>query len=612
VMFNRPRHRNRSSRVRQRALPLLVMLAALTGSAAAQLPDASPAAVAESAQPVRVVCIADTPDAFLRDETFRERVLTQLPAALPASASEPAARRLRALITPLAGRFIVPLGSGFVVDPERRHVVSNWQVATACTSDRAGDRADARQLGIIEAEGADIAARVAERLPDRMFQDSAGNPVKLVQVVCRDARERCDADLPRAADDRPLPDALRRRQLDQVLAYAPDLAVLRLRNPARAQPLPLALNQQLDDQMRLVARAFGPLPVGAAEADAAARQHLVAALSVAAVYTGPRQINFMPQGGQPDDQVLLRLHRLGAVVHAGQGGAPVLRGSGVVGVLTLLSEPATAAGASPGATAHAVPVTVLASFLDLLRVPYITTSVELPMPAPQAGPLRANPQAAEPGPWADPQRLMLLGALALGLLAAAAFFVLSRRPAAAPAPVPPTPTLTPLQPQRTVSRVNPTLLHAVAMPTAALEVVTPPAGEAEVAEARTWPPLSTGVHLHCSAGPLAPATFSLPMPNGGTTLFVGRDALSCQVVFAAATDEVSAVHACFVWDGHARSLSLRDLSSSGTWVNGQRIAKGRTLALKGGDQVDLGGPGRNRFTIEFAAAGASAAPEAPR
>jgi hypothetical protein len=37
---------------------------------------------------------------------------------------------------------------------------------------------------------------------------------------------------------------------------APDLAVLRLKAQARAAPLMLALNQQLDDQLRLVLRAF--------------------------------------------------------------------------------------------------------------------------------------------------------------------------------------------------------------------------------------------------------------------------------------------------------------------------------------------------------------------
>ena len=57
--------------------------------------------------------------------------------------------RLRGLIAPLGRRFIVPVGSGFVVDPERRHVVTNWAVVTACASDRSADRNRGRQIGIL-------------------------------------------------------------------------------------------------------------------------------------------------------------------------------------------------------------------------------------------------------------------------------------------------------------------------------------------------------------------------------------------------------------------------------------------------------------------------------
>jgi pSer/pThr/pTyr-binding forkhead associated (FHA) protein len=91
------------------------------------------------------------------------------------------------------------------------------------------------------------------------------------------------------------------------------------------------------------------------------------------------------------------------------------------------------------------------------------------------------------------------------------------------------------------------------------------------------------------------------MPNGGTTLFVGRDPQACQVVFPAGMDHVSAVHACFIWNPVDGSLALRDLSSSGTWVNGQRIDGGSTVALASGDVVELGGPDINRFTVEITA-----------
>ncbi|MEN9627449.1 MAG: hypothetical protein RJA10_676, partial [Pseudomonadota bacterium] len=303
-------------RARGRIAALLALLT-LGSPALAQQPPPSPAALSEAAQPVRVVCVADSAEAFLGDETFRERVLARLPAALaPSSGAEPTSR-LRDLIAPVGRRFMVPVGSGFVVDPERRHVVTNWAVATACASDRSADRNRGRQVGILQPEGADVAPVLAERLPDRTFQDAAGNPVKLVKALCRDKQETCSADLPRSPDDKALPESLRRRQIDNLLAYAPDLAVLRLPTPSRAQPLALALNQQLDDQMRLVIRSFGPVPVGTTAADAAARQHLVAPLSVGAAYTGPHQISYRPQGGQAGDEVHARLHRMAAAVQPG-------------------------------------------------------------------------------------------------------------------------------------------------------------------------------------------------------------------------------------------------------------------------------------------------------
>lgn len=584
-----------------RRLVLTAWLLASAGSPCrAQLPP-SPAALAEAARPVRVVCVADRPDAFLRDEVFRDRVLARLPTALPLPAATDDASRLRALIAPSGTHFVVPVGGGFVVDPARRHVVSSWQAVSAC----APGPGSGRRLGVAEADAADIAVQLAEQLPDRTYQDAAGNPVQLVQALCRDARERCGADLPRAPDDKPPAAALRRRQLDNLLAYAPDLVVLRLPQPVRTAPLALALQQQLDDQMHLVVRAFGPLPVGVGTADAAARLHLVAPLSVAAIYTGPHQISALPPAGQPGPEVHARLHRMAARIESDQSGAPVLRGSGVVGVLTALAVPAANPASAP--PAYAVPVTVLAVFLDLLKVPYVTAPPDAPLRASPADPGQA---AAPPVGLAGPRQLLLGGALLLALLAAAAFGLLARRrPLAAAVPPPAPAPLRPQQPaQRTSGRVGPTVLHPVALPTAAID---PPVAEAELAAAPDRPAAVAVVHLQCTAGPLAPARFTLPMPNGGTTLFVGRDAHACQVVFPAMADQVSAVHACFIWDPQQRLLTVRDLSSSGSWVNGQRIAKGRTLALSGGDRVDLGGAGLNRFTIETAQPGGPAATEMP-
>jgi hypothetical protein len=133
-------------------------------------------------------------------------------------------------------------------------VVSNWHVVTAC----AAHRTSARRIGIIEGEGADIVLTLADRLPDRTFQDAGGRPVKLVQALCRDKAEACGADLPPGPDDRPLNDAPAPPPARQPagLCARPGGAAPAGAGP-HAAPLMLALNQQLDDQLRLVLRAFG-------------------------------------------------------------------------------------------------------------------------------------------------------------------------------------------------------------------------------------------------------------------------------------------------------------------------------------------------------------------
>ncbi len=563
-----------------RGLTLAVGLS--TAQAQPQAPSADDPA--DAAQPVRVVCVADNP------------------AALPVGADG----RVHAFM--LGGRYVTPLGSGFVVDPDRRHVLGSWLAVTQCSSGHGGPP---RQLGVLEA--GDSEPVLAAVLPDRTFQDGQGRPVPLVQALCRDSAQPCGAELPLGPGARPLAEAERQRQRANVLAYAPDLALLRLPRALRSAPLALALTQQLDDQMRLVIRGHAPALAGG-EAGPAALAALVAPLSIGAVYTGPEQ--FSQRQGEVD--VHARLHRLAASVAPGQSGAAVLRLGGVVGVLSAAQDlpgPNGTAAAGPGVV-HAVPATVVAGFLNLLGVPYLRVADEAP-----AAPL---PAAAPTGTgWGQRQRLMLAGAALLALLAGLAFVLLARRTRRAAAeasaeasanPAAHTASGTAGPSARSASSVaagaarssaphtrgNPTLLHAMALPT---EVPTqaPPglaaAGPATVARVLGEAPAA--VHLRVLQGPLAAAVFSLPMPRGGGTAFAGRDAQACQIVFPPALDSVSAVHACFSWDAAQQRLSLRDLSSSGTWLNGDRVEKARTLLLQHGDEVDLGGPGLNRVQIDI-------------
>lgn len=464
------------------------------------------------------------------------------------------------------GRHIRRVGAGFVVDRDRQHVLTTWHTATACPGG-----ADV-QIGIAERVGGEWFVTAAERLPDRTYQDGAGRPVKLVQAVCRDPQAPCGADLPPLPGQAVPDDDRRHRERANLHTYAPDLAVLRLLAPARSAPLGLAVTEVLDDGASLAVRGPG------GGADEAARD-------IDARYTGPHQISWLPQGGAPGDEVHARLHRLQARVPAGLAGSPVLRGSGVVGLLSALDE-----GQAEG-RAYAVPATVAAAFLDLLKVPYLGAVAE-PL-RPDIGSLPPPMLPADRAWHADPQRLMLLGAGLLALAAAGAFALLAwrnarqQRQAARVAALVPDPPL----PQRSASRVNPTLLHAVAMPASAADEAVTSAGGAAPAVAQA--------HLLASHGPLGGSRFSLPMPNGGLTLFVGRDPQSCQVVLPAAAAEVSAVHACFVWEPGRRHLGLRDLSSSGTWLNGERVAKGQTLSLAHGDRVTLGDPEGNRLTVDL-------------
>ena len=211
--------------------------------------------------------------------------------------------------------------------------------------------------------------------------------------------------------DKPLAATERHRQLDNLLTYAPDLAVLRVDSALQAAPLALALDQQLDDQMQLLIR-------GVADAD------LAELASTAARYTGPHQISHRRPGGQPGDEIHAKLHRLAARASPALAGAAVLRGGAVVGVLSRMqpgvatsaasaaSNTATNGASNAARTAYAVPVRVLAVFLDLLKVPYLT-QVEPPIGVGSPG-MAPPPAVGVPVMAADRQELMLGGAAARG------------------------------------------------------------------------------------------------------------------------------------------------------------------------------------------------------
>jgi hypothetical protein len=490
------------------------------GFAQAQPLPPSPAGWRRPPQPVRVVCIADSAAAFLRRRLFASACCRRCRWP-PREWQRPGRLQARGARRWAAGQAL----------HRRRWAPASWSTRARCTWSAAGRwpacaAAVHARSASSTARAPSIVLTLADRLPDRTFQDGRGRPVKLVQALCRDQRRPLRRrPAARARRDKPLPEAQRRRQLDNLLAYAPDLAVLRLQAPARAAPLPLALNQQLDDQLRLVLPR--PVPVGLpTPARCTCRSAWVPPTP------GRSRSATCPLGGQPGDEVHAKLHRLDTPrCSPAWPGAPVLRGAGVVGVLTGLTCRCGAAGPRLHRRRLRGAGTVLAGFLDLLKVAYTQpadrTAAQTPPPCHHpAG--RQQPPAPGAGHRRGP------GAAGRGGL----------RCCAAP-PAPAGRGRDAHHRPAAAARCS-RQCHAAACGGHAHRRRSPRRTDRRRPHRRC---------LSCSLGPLEPSVFALPMPNGGTTLFVGRDPQSCQVVFPAGMDHVSAVHACFVWDPVDGSLS---------------------------------------------------------
>ena len=165
--------------------------------------------------------------------------------------------------------------------------------------------------------------------------------------------------------------------------------------------------------------------------------------------------------------------------------------------------------------------------------------------------------------------LLALGAITLVVVGVAIKSSRSAKPVSTPAPQPgPAPA----------PAVDPTIVH--------------------LAKSAASPPGKPAARLMAASGPLA-GTYGLPSPNGSPSLFVGRDPKSCQLVFPNQTDMVSSIHCCFSWTAQTRTLTVRDMSMNGTYVNGKRVEKGATTTLHTGDTVDLGGANMNRFVVDL-------------
>ena len=116
------------------------------------------------------------------------------------------------------------------------------------------------------------------------------------------------------------------------------------------------------------------------------------------------------------------------------------------------------------------------------------------------------------------------------------------------------------------------------------EPVPPPARKPDSAPVRT---------LVCVAGPLKDRRYEL---KAGQSVYIGRDAGRCRVLFPNGTPGVSRIHCLIRFDG--RGAAITDCGSSyGTYVGGNRIASNTAVPLHRGYAIDIGSD-QIRFTLQ--------------
>ncbi|MDO4987626.1 MAG: FHA domain-containing protein [Synergistes sp.] len=70
-----------------------------------------------------------------------------------------------------------------------------------------------------------------------------------------------------------------------------------------------------------------------------------------------------------------------------------------------------------------------------------------------------------------------------------------------------------------------------------------------------------------------------------TPITLGRDSLKCQIMFPESSCAISRVH-CVI-DANNDRYMICDLSSNGTWVNGQKMSRGASVMLANGSEISL-------------------------
>lgn len=569
--------------------------------------------------PVRVVCLSTAPENFFvtkilqngrglekkeSESAFKElgrlkqmRIEAGLEWLLtPDGGMKAAGQKLRQLYPPIGEYFYIPLGTGFVVDEMRQHVVTNWHVADLCPQSELFKT----QLGIIEtSEHGALEYLRAELQGNRNVLTENGTNRRedytkdKIKVICADKSIKCSVDTP-----------------SDVAFFVPDLALLKLNKGegekahyARTAPILLDLNYKenvfKDKSSTLLITGYPQLVMSAGIALNPSRQ-ATNAVSTPASYSNSQTFSNHVPGRALKDQVETDLMLLAAQIHRGNSGGPVLLNDKVIGVVTNMINTAGTkraqsdqgsvesssnafTSAVPAGYGLAVNVKEVIDMLQWFNVKPAGIAAAIPSPTPVPSPVPApvicktNEVKVDgkcelvPTPfWKSP---LILGLLGLITIVAGTFFWMIRS-----------------------NKEKVTKEPAILNPNTVIHVENPKPQDVPVRKADTL----VAVRLRGSHGNFNDKVFSIPTPNGVNALMVGRDPAVCQITFPNQLDTVSKRHCIFNWIQATRTFTVEDLGSTwGTFVNGKKIVKGEKVTLKNGDTVDLAADKTNRFSVEI-------------
>lgn len=557
----------------------------------------------ESAHAVRIVCLAED---FTNFEENLPAILavTGFYEMLGLSSKKLSVAEVMKMLKvtyPPVGRWnFVPIGSGFVVSTGKNAqgndaswVATNWHVAKACPEKRPVwdeklkdyvGKDTGLSLGILEPLDGEIRPIMADLRTTKEGRDEKGNTVGIpyfIKALCRNYSDPCNAHVPPYSlfsKDQEI------RLSNNVLFYAPDVAILALREKTKILPLPINTSEILDSQSRMEIQGFPQVAMQSQQEVNGSRAQLAEHVLTTATFSRMQSFSNEKPGVRLDDVIKVNLMFLAAQVHPGNSGGPVLLDGKVVGMITStitinnIRSPKKSAieevgedaladkNVIPAGYALAVTASDIVKALDFFKVPYVKPVP--PKPVLQAEPIKASAAVQEEKPTEGEQRTNPMIWVLLALAAVIGIFVgvavwRKKQEELLPAP----------GPEINDTKPAPTPTPKPAAPTPV-------------------------VRLRASHGPLT-GTFPMPGSNGSMALFAGRDPATCQIIFPNTLTAISQLHCSFVWNPQTKTLVVKDLSTHGTFVNGEKLEKSVARILKSGDTIDLAEKNANRFTVEI-------------